>query len=79
MATTKCGHCGGFYFEMKEVEPYGAKYKQSFIQCKSCGVPVGVRGYYDAGNLMKQQEDKIEELSSKIDNIELLLRRIVRV
>jgi len=45
MATSKCGHCKSATFEVKEVEPRESRFKLIFVQCASCGVPVGVIDY----------------------------------
>ena len=78
MALTKCIKCGGHYFEVVEHEPRGSNFKNIFVQCSSCGTPVGVMDYYNIGSLMKKQEDKLDELTSKMERLEGILLRILR-
>jgi hypothetical protein len=60
--TTNCPKCNGTVWEIKTVDPMGGNYKQSVLQCVSCGVPVGVLDYYNLGSLLKTQEKEIAEL-----------------
>ena len=46
MAISTCPKCDSHYFEMKEAEPNGSKYKIMFIQCSSCGAVVGTTDYF---------------------------------
>jgi len=69
MATSKCGSCGGHSFEIKEVSPNGGRFKYSFVQCSSCGVPVGVLDFFNLGSLLQDQEKAIGSLADKIDRI----------
>ncbi len=79
--TSKCGLCNSFRFELKEVSPTGSRYKFYFIQCSSCGNPVGITSYYDIHETItvdvKKLNSKIETLENKVDNLEYLLRQIV--
>lgn len=54
-----CGKCGGSTFEIKEVEPKGAKFKHYFVQCQKCGVPAGIVEYRNSSAL-------VEELSKEV-------------
>jgi hypothetical protein len=67
MAITKCPHCEGTFFEIKESAPQGAAYKAIFIQCSGCGAPFAAQDYYNLGALLKEQEAKIAELFQKVD------------
>ncbi len=78
MAFTKCIKCGGQYFEVAEHEPRGSNFKNIFVQCSSCGTPVGVMDYYNIGNLIKEQEGKLDELASKVEHLEGILLKILR-
>lgn len=76
MAMSTCVKCGGHNFEAKEVSPTGAKYKQIFIQCSSCGVPVGVTGYYDAGAKLVNLEKASDSAKRSLDDLGYRLSRI---
>lgn len=76
MALSKCPKCNNGFFELKSVEARGARYKQNFIQCSSCGTPVGVLGYYDAGSLVKEQAAEIKKLHNEIAAIQSSLHTI---
>ena len=80
MANSTCAKCGGHNFEIKLFEPAGGRYKQNFIQCSKCGVPVGVVGYYDTGAKLEKLEgmhnllsNGIGELADRLSMIERLL------
>lgn len=74
--TSTCAKCGGHYFEIKGFEPRGANYKQNFVQCTSCGVPVGVLDYYNVGTLLKEQEKDMEKLARRLAAVESALETI---
>jgi hypothetical protein len=76
MALSKCPKCNNGFFELKSFEPRGARYKQNFIQCSMCGTPVGVVGFYDAGSLIKEQEEEIAELQKRLKVVEAYCRNI---
>lgn len=76
MAYSKCGKCNGMYFETVEKEPTNSAYKVIFVQCSSCGTPVGVTGYYNEGQLLKNQEQKTAELDSKLNQIQSYVQQI---
>jgi hypothetical protein len=78
LADTTCGRCGGHFFELKVNEPYDARFKTMFIQCRSCGTPVGVQDYYNLGQLLKEQEKKLKQLESRLSGIQSALDGIVR-
>jgi len=66
MAMSKCAKCSGTFFEVREAEPRGAHYKQIFVQCSSCGTPIGVVPYYDPGALSKDNQKAIGELTKDV-------------
>ena len=79
MAGSKCGSCGGFNFEIKLTEPSGAKFKQYFIQCSACGVPVGVIEYTSAGVLIESLAKKVGTVQTQLmalSDIDDRLRRV---
>ena len=78
-AITKCGHCGGTFWEIKTIEPRGGNYKQNIMQCVACGVPVGVMDYYNLGKLMKDNESAISQLKSQLNSVQQHLAQIEHV
>ena len=79
MAITKCPHCDGAFFEIKEAAPRGAAYKSVFIQCSSCGAPFAAQDYFNVGALLKEQEGLIENLSRKVDQMDHNVQTILQV
>ena len=83
MAFTTCPHCKGTYFEVKEAAPRDAVYKSIFIQCSGCGAPFAAQDYFNIGTLLKDQEEKIANLSRKVDqldyNIQAILQTVQRL
>lgn len=75
MATSRCPKCESTRFEMATLEPKGARYKQSAIQCSSCGAVVGVTGFFDAGFLLKEQEAVLQRIDAVVTQIAGYLSR----
>lgn len=73
----KCGHCGAFGTKIVEIEPYGGAYKQSAICCNACNSILGVRGYYDSGALVKEQEQEIKRLRSDVAQLDHQMRQVL--
>jgi hypothetical protein len=71
-----CVKCGGRFFEIKEVTPAQANFKQTFVQCTSCGTPVGVIPFYDPGVLAKQNQETLSTIEGKLDHVVNKLREI---
>ena len=59
---SKCGHCGGFMWELSQESPNGAAFKVNFIRCALCKVPIGVVDYFD----VHSKVDKVEKLTAKL-------------
>lgn len=78
MAESTCPKCGGHLFELKVNEPYDARFRTMFIQCRGCGTPVGVQDYYNLGELLKEQEKKLRQLESRLSGMQSALDGIVR-
>lgn len=76
---SKCAKCEGHSFRVQEVSPAGGAFKLSFIQCSSCGVPVGVMDYYNTGSLLKKQEKAIANLDGRLTRIEHAINQIAYV
>ena len=66
MAVSKCGSCGNHSFELKEVSPHTSRYKMFFVQCQSCGVPVGVAPYSNTAFAIEQLTEKVEALGRRL-------------
>ena len=66
MASPMCGHCEGHVFEIKQVTPKNSAFKVYFVQCASCGVPVGVMDFYNIGSLLKRQQKALKKLGAKL-------------
>ncbi len=73
-----CSKCGGHSFKIEEQAPKGSRYKFNFVQCSSCGVPVGVMDYFNNGAQLEDQKQEIAALSQRILSIENLMQQIVR-
>lgn len=73
----KCGHCGNSGTKITEIEPNGARYKQSAIVCMHCSAILGVTGYYDTGSLVKGLEAKIAQLEQRAQQIDANLNNLI--
>jgi predicted nucleic-acid-binding Zn-ribbon protein len=67
MAVTKCPKCGHTRFELRTLEPSGAQYKYNFFQCVSCGTPVGVAEYFNAGVLLRKQNAALKKIAAALN------------
>ncbi len=56
-------------FEVKVNEPSNSRYKIYFVQCSSCGVPVGVLEYANSAALLQGIEEKIDRLTNNIQQL----------
>jgi hypothetical protein len=63
---SKCGHCGSGTFALQLVEPRGSRFKLYFIQCSSCGVPVGVQEFHNVGATLDKQSKAIKQIAQKL-------------
>lgn len=61
---SKCGHCGGFMWELHTESPSGSNFKVNFIRCTICKIPVGVMDYYDVHSKI----EKVEKLTTALGN-----------
>jgi len=64
-----CGKCGNHMFRVQKSEPSGSTFVVYFVQCSSCGTPVGVLEYANSAALLQGIEQKINGLTSKIQQI----------
>lgn len=69
MSTSRCPKCENSTFEIVTNSPIKSKYKYAFVQCSKCGSVVGVLDFYNIGTLIKDVENKVNELSRQIDDI----------
>jgi len=74
MAT--CSHCDNQLFQVEEQTPEGSGYKLLFVQCASCGTPVGVLDYFNIGAMMEEQDVVMADLGNRLERIEVLLRTL---
>jgi predicted nucleic-acid-binding Zn-ribbon protein len=73
---TTCGKCGNSGFKLQEVSVSGSNFRMFAIQCVSCGVPIGITEYYDAGDLLKEQEKKLIAMEGRLTRIESYLQQL---
>lgn len=66
---SKCSACGSHLFELVEQEPRGSSMKVNFVQCSSCGVPVGTMDYFNIGSIVSRTEANIRSLLTKVEQI----------
>lgn len=66
MAYSKCGFCKSTSFELIEHTPNYSRFKMYFVQCGSCGHPVGVVPYANTESVII---DSKKELESRINNV----------
>lgn len=71
-----CGKCGGHHFELSVVSPTGSKFKKYFIQCASCGVPVGVTDYFDSSSQHDRILEQVKILRAEIDQLNFQIRSL---
>lgn len=71
MARSKCGSCGSSSFELVDQDRIkNSNFKLTFVQCSSCGVPVGVMDCYNIGNKLEGLEKRIKNIESTIGNVD---------
>jgi hypothetical protein len=73
MTWSTCAKCGSHSFQLVENEPSGSNFKLMFIQCSSCGAPIGVQDYYNTGALLQKQQKQIEAIEANINNLQYSL------
>jgi len=57
--SSKCPKCENTSFELAEVSIKGAKFKNYFIRCFSCGTVVGTTPYHNTATILKKICDKL--------------------
>lgn len=63
---TKCGFCGSSGTKLVAIQPSGSSFKQNSVSCASCNSILGVTGYFDAGMMIKKQEQQIADLRQQV-------------
>jgi len=66
MAYSKCPHCQNSSFELKEVSPSKSNFKLHFVQCSSCGAPLGTIEYMNIGSLLAKQNEAIKRIATAV-------------
>jgi hypothetical protein len=69
MAKTTCGKCGGTTFENVIVSPRGSNFKLSFVQCASCGAPIGVMDFLNIGSELQDLRKQLTEIQDALKKI----------
>lgn len=83
MAHSTCAKCGSHSFALQETEPAGSTVKWFFVQCGSCGAPIGVVDFFPNRTIIKRIE-ALEQAVKSIDssvatvdqNVRLLAQRV---
>jgi hypothetical protein len=65
-----CSKCGNSYFELADQVPSGSNYKLKFVQCSSCNATAGVMDFYNLGQMLKEQQELLEEINSRLSSLE---------
>lgn len=76
LSFAKCGHCNQTGTKIAEISPSGGNYKQNAICCISCSAILGVVGYYDAGQLIKNQEAQINSMVRQVGDLTRLVQTL---
>lgn len=69
MALSKCGFCGSTSFELMQTSPRSSRFKLYFVQCASCGAPVGVQEYENTGAKLSALDEKVGKLEQQLDGL----------
>jgi predicted nucleic-acid-binding Zn-ribbon protein len=59
MARPICPKCDNPTFQITEIEPIDGKYKLNAIHCAKCGAVVGVKEFYNLGQLIYDLAKKL--------------------
>ena len=66
MARSTCAKCGNGTFELKEQAPRSSTYELLFVQCTSCGAPVGVIEGRTISDMMIRQNRALEAIAQHV-------------
>ncbi len=81
MFGSTCAKCGNHSFSLVETEPAGSRVKWHFVQCSSCGVPVGVVDFFPNSAITRRMEklDKnVGALSDQLTQLQAELHRLAQ-
>jgi hypothetical protein len=78
MAVSGCAHCQNESFELQEALIGGAHHRVVFVQCASCGTPVGI---VESHALRRQQEReaRLRNLERQVASIGSAVHHIGRI
>lgn len=66
MALSKCGSCGGGFFETQPIKPNGSAFTLLAIQCASCGAVVGITERHNVPALIGKQNAVINIMARQM-------------
>jgi predicted nucleic-acid-binding Zn-ribbon protein len=81
MALSTCPKCGNHSFALHEKEPTGSTVKWFFVQCSSCGAPVGVVDFYPNSTVIKRieaLEKAVKSLTTSVATIDHNVRALAQ-
>lgn len=64
-----CVKCGSHLFRVQQIEPTGSTFILYFVQCSSCGVPVGVMEYNNLGAMIEELKSQVSKINNELDSI----------
>ena len=67
MALSRCGHCEGSLFELRETNVMNANYRFHFVQCSSCGAPIAAVEHYHIGTILDGIENRIKKIEQHLN------------
>ena len=65
---SKCSKCESTRFELVEQSLPNAIHKTYFVQCSSCGTPIGVMPYFDIASKISESTKTVLNEMSNIKN-----------
>jgi hypothetical protein len=65
MSRSTCAACVGTSFELTKTSVMGSNYVQYFIQCGTCGSPIGVVPHWNDHDRIVSIEDRIKLIEQK--------------
>lgn len=78
MTVSTCPRCERTSFEIKEVAPTGSSFKMNFVQCKSCGTPVGVVDFHNTYAIIQKQAARFSAIEEHLLEMEKTVKAIAR-
>lgn len=71
MSSSKCGNCGSYSFELvAQPKVEHSLFTLTFVQCTSCGVPIGAMDYLNIGDKLNTLEERIKLIELTVSNID---------